>query len=63
MATQFDCFSEAILGELSQIGIEIFNDEGDGDIGNILPKAIYEITKGPVNKDQEKEIHRRIGMD
>ena len=55
MATQFDCFNEAILGKLSQIGIEIFNDKNNEDLGNLLPKTIYEITKDSSNINYKNE--------
>ncbi len=45
MASQFDTFNDAILGELSQIGIEILNDLNNKNVENSLPKAIYDMTR------------------
>ena len=44
MAFELNGFSDAILGQLSQIGIEIFNDKNSDD-GIMVPKSIYETTK------------------
>jgi hypothetical protein len=44
MSINFDGFNDAIIGEISQIGIEILKDNEDGVIGSILPKTIYEMT-------------------
>jgi hypothetical protein len=45
MSSEFNGLTDAILGQLSQIGIEIFNDKKDDDIDDLVPKAIYEISK------------------
>ncbi|MBN2009727.1 hypothetical protein JW960_10330 [candidate division KSB1 bacterium] len=45
MAFELNGFSDAILGQLSQIGIEIFNDKNSNDQEELVPKAIYEISK------------------
>ena len=45
MASQYDTFNDAILGELSQIGIEILKDLNNGNVENSLPKAIYDMTR------------------
>ena len=45
MASQFDTFNDAILGELSQIGIEILNDLNNKNEENSLSKAIYDMTR------------------
>ncbi len=45
MANEFDYFDEAIIGSLSQIGIEIINDKNTKELGSLVPKTIYEITK------------------
>ena len=45
MAFELNGFSDAILGQLSQIGIEIFNDKNNNGQEELVPKAIYEISK------------------
>lgn len=45
MASHPERFSDAMLGQLSQIGIEIFNEKDKNEFNNLLPRAIYEITK------------------
>ena len=41
MAFELNGFSDAVLGQLSQIGIEVFSDKRNTEL---TPKAIYEIT-------------------
>jgi hypothetical protein len=45
MAFELNGFSDAILGQLSQIGIEILGDKNMNDKEELVPKAIYEISK------------------
>ncbi len=53
MAFELNGFSDAILGQLSQIGIEIFNDKNSSGQEELVPKAIYEISK-QTNKGSKK---------
>ena len=50
MSSQLSGFNELILGQLSELGIELFNESGRGSAEAHVPKAIYEITKGVSNK-------------
>lgn len=44
MPFELNGFSDAILGQLSQIGIELFNEQQNNQ-QTLVPKAIYEISK------------------
>ncbi|MBD3288236.1 hypothetical protein GF337_05480 [candidate division KSB1 bacterium] len=55
MASEFGNISDAILGELSQIGIEILNDSEDKNKKNSLPQAIYDATKDSSNGSKKKD--------
>ena len=46
MAFKLNGFSDAILGQLSQIGVEMFSNKENDDAGDLTPKAIYEISTG-----------------
>ena len=46
-------FSDAILGQLAQMGIEIFNDKNNSEYKDLAPKAIYDISKQK-KKDKKK---------
>ena len=54
MAFELNGFSDTILGQLSQIGIEIFNDK-DSDKKELVPKAIYEIAKQKAKEHAPKK--------
>lgn len=49
MAFELDGFNDAILGQLSQIGIEIFNDRSSDQAA--IPKIIYKIIKNKGTKN------------
>ena len=58
MASELNGFSEAILGQLSQIGIEILNEKEKGEPKSLVPKAIYEITKETTNNKNKKNFKK-----
>ena len=50
MSSHFNGFSEAILGQLSELSIEIFKETGRGSSEDHVSNTIYEITKGVTDK-------------
>ncbi|MCP4493175.1 MAG: hypothetical protein GY820_38625 [Gammaproteobacteria bacterium] len=54
MAFELNGFSDAILGQLSQIGIEIWNDKSSDRGEELIPKAIYEMSKQTKKAKDEK---------
>jgi hypothetical protein len=59
MSSELNGFSEAILGQLSQIGIEIFNDKKDDEFDDLVPKAIYEISKKSSKQIKKSENKKK----
>jgi len=49
MSTNFTGISEAILGQLSELSIEIFRETSRPTPDDNVPNTIYEITKGFTN--------------
>ena len=58
MSSQLNGLSDLIIGQLSELGIEIFNETGRSTSEGQVPKAIYEITKG-VSEKKKKSISRK----
>lgn len=54
MPFELNGFNNAILDQLSQIGIEIFNDKNSNESEELVPKAIFEISKQS-SKNTKKE--------
>ncbi len=50
MSSQFNGFSEALLGQLSELSIEIFKETGRSNSDSHVSNTIYEITKGVTDK-------------
>lgn len=50
MSSNFSGISEAILGQLSELSIEIFKETGRGSSDSHVSNTIYEITKGVSDK-------------
>ena len=45
MPSELNGFNDAILGQLSRIGIELLHDNNERESEDLVPKAIYEISK------------------
>ena len=55
MAFELNGINDAIIGQLSQIGIEIMNDKSNNnDYSDLVPKAIYEISKQSVKSSKKR---------
>jgi hypothetical protein len=54
MPFELNGFSDSILEQLSKLSIEIFGSKESEEAEELVPKAIYEISKHQSKKDKKK---------